>query len=57
MKIDNNIKEILEQWEFKENIYLLPDIQLDRKDYQEVNKVLTSLWGKWKTRVWHIFSG
>ena len=56
MKITENIKNILEQWEFKENVYLLPDIQLDRKDYQEVNKVLVSLWGKWKTRVWHIFT-
>lgn len=56
MKITENIKKILEQWEFNGNIYLLPKIQLDRKDYQEVNKVLESLWGKWKTKVWHIFN-
>ena len=55
MKITNNIKEILEQGTFKENIYLLPDIDLG-KDYKNVNKVLMSLGGKWKTRVWHVFS-
>lgn len=56
MKINENIRNILEQGIFKGNIYLLPDIQLDRKDYQEVNKVLMSLGWKWKTRVWHIFT-
>jgi hypothetical protein len=43
MKITENIKNILEQGQFKENIYILPDVTLDRKDYQEVNKVLISL--------------
>jgi len=56
MKITDNIKNILEQGKFEENIYKLPDVQLDRKDYKEVNDILMTLGWKWKTRVWHIFS-
>lgn len=54
MKITEKMKSILESWTFEGNIYKMP--QVDRKDYQEVNKVLESLGGKWKTRVWHIFT-
>ncbi len=47
MKITNQIKEILVQWLFEENKYFLPQINLERKTYLEINEVLTSLWGKW----------
>lgn len=54
MKITDKMKEILSAWTFEWYIYKMP--QVDRKDYLEVNKILESLWGKWKTRVWHIFN-
>lgn len=56
MIIKNNIKEILTQWQFEENIFFLPNIQLDRKDYLEINKVLESLGWKWnRSKKGHIF--
>ncbi len=57
MKITQEQKEILEAGTFEWNIYKLPDIQLDRKMYKLINDILNTLWGKWKTRVWHIFQG
>ena len=47
MKIKDNIKEILKQWNIQDNIYFLPKIQLDRKDYIECNSILEVLWLKW----------
>jgi len=57
MKITDNIKNIIDQGSFEENIFFLPKIQLDRKDYLEVNKILESLWGKWnRSKKWHVFN-
>jgi len=56
MIITKEIKEILEEWNFVENIYFLPKIQLDRKMYKLVNDVLTSLWWKWnRWKKGHVF--
>lgn len=47
MKIKDNIKEILKQWTVQGNMYFLPKMQLDRKDYIECNSILEVLWLKW----------
>lgn len=47
MIIKDNIKEILKQWTIKENMYFLPKIQLDRKDYIECNSILETIWLNW----------
>lgn len=47
MIIKDNIKDILKQWTFDWNMYFLPKIQLDRKDYIECNSILEVLWLKW----------
>ena len=56
MNIEKPILEIIEQGNTEENLYFLPKIQLDRKTYLAVNKVLENLGGKWnrKQRA-HIF--
>lgn len=57
MKIKDEILEILNQCEVKESILYLPDIQLDRKTYVEVNKVLESIGGKWNRKEkGHVFN-
>ena len=50
MKIIPTIHDILENWEFRENMYFLPDEQLARKDYLEVNKILETIWGTWSRK-------
>lgn len=56
MNIDQSILQIIEKGNVEENLYFLPKIQLDRKTYLSVNKVLECLGGKWnrKARA-HVF--
>jgi len=56
MKIEQNILEIIEQGNTEDNLYFLPNQQLDRKTYLDVNKVLESLGGKWNRKAKaHVF--
>jgi len=56
MNIDKEILEIIDAGNSKDNIYFLPNIQLDRKVYLKVNKVLQALGGKWNRKAkGHIF--
>jgi len=56
MKIEQNILEIIEQGKTVDNLYYLPNRQLDRKTYLSVNKVLDSLGGKWNRKAKaHVF--
>ncbi len=56
MKVQENIRDILAECRVEGNILYLPDRQLDRKDYEAVNKVLTALGGKWNRKEkGHIF--
>ena len=56
MKIPQEILEILSHFTVKNNVLLLPPRQLDRKVYQQVNKCLENLGGKWNRKVkGHIF--
>lgn len=42
------MKDIIKQGFLENNIYYLPNIQLDRKQYLEISKHLEFLGGKWK---------
>lgn len=56
MRIDQDILNIIDSGHSEDNIYFLPNVQLDRKDYMKVNKVLTALGGKWNRKSkGHIF--
>lgn len=56
MNIQKPILEIIEQGNTEGNLYYLPGIQLDRKTYLAVNKVLENLGGKWnRKQKAHIF--
>ena len=56
MKIEQNILEIIEQGNTVDNLYFLPNQQLDRKTYLNVNKVLDCLGGKWNRKAKaHVF--
>ena len=56
MKIAQNILEIIEQGNTEDNLYFLPNKQLDRKTYLDVNKVLDCLGGKWNRKAKaHVF--
>ncbi|GAH14982.1 unnamed protein product [marine sediment metagenome] len=46
MKIQRHILEIIEQGCTDGKMYFLPDRQLERKTYLELNKVLECLGGK-----------
>ena len=51
MNIEKPILEIIEQGNVEEgSLYYLPSIQLDRKTYLAVNKVLENLGGKWNRK-------
>lgn len=50
MNIQKPILEIIEQGDTKGSLYYLPGIQLDRKAYLAVNKVLENLGGKWNRK-------
>jgi len=57
LKIKNEILNILDACTTKGNILYLPDRQLDRKTYTEVNKCLDSIGGKWNRKAkGHIFT-
>lgn len=43
-----NFNEIIRRGKLENNIYYLPDIQLDRKEYLDLSKHLNFLGGKWK---------
>lgn len=45
----DNLKEVLRDSKITDNKLYLPDIQLDRKEYLELSKELTSLGGSWKS--------
>ena len=47
MQITHNIKEIILQGEVRNNMYYLPQIKLDRKEYLAVNDVLETIGLKW----------
>ena len=56
MRIEQNILEIIEQGNTEDNLYFLPNQQLDRKTYLDVNKVLDCLGGKWNRKAKaHVF--
>lgn len=56
MNIEQHILEIIEQGRTDGNLYYLPEYQLERKTYQDVNKVLECLGGKWNRKLKaHIF--
>jgi len=56
-KLTPEVEGILSQSTITENSLILPSVQLDRKTYEAVNKVLVAAGGKWdrKTRS-HLFS-
>lgn len=56
MKIDNEVANILGISKMEGNKLFLPGIQLDRKVYLSVNKVLEAIGGKWNRKAKaHIF--
>lgn len=57
MNIAQNILTIIEQGRTENNLYYLPPTQLDRKTYEQVNKVLDCLGGKWNRSLKaHVFA-
>lgn len=57
MKIEQNILKILDSCRVEGNILYLPDMNLDRKVYQNVNKILENIGGKWNRKVkGHVFN-
>ena len=56
MNIEQSILSIIEQGTTKDNLYFLPNRQLDRKTYVNVNKVLDCLGGTWNRKLKaHVF--
>ena len=57
MRINDDVANILANSRIGNNKLFLPDVQLDRKLYVSVNKVLTAINGKWsRSAKAHIFS-
>jgi type I restriction-modification system DNA methylase subunit len=57
LKIKENILNILGECRIEGSVVYLPEIQLDRKAYQEVNKCLESIGGKWNRKAkGHVFT-
>lgn len=50
MKISNDVKDVLVKSRVEDSKLYLPDIQLDRKLYTSVNKILEDLGGKWNRK-------
>lgn len=48
--LSTNVLSILSASRIEGNKVFLPDVQLDRKSYQDVNKVFDALGGKWSTK-------
>ena len=56
MEINETVRDILAECTIEGNILKLPDRQLDRKIYTDVNKVLEHLGGKWNRKLkGHLF--
>ena len=56
MKIDTEVLNVLDNCHIDGNILFLPDVQLERKLYEKVNKVLTCLGGIWnRGKKGHVF--
>lgn len=56
MKINDSVLDILRASRIENNILYLPDQQLDRKTYEQVNKVIEMLGGKWnRKQKGHVF--
>lgn len=56
LKITPEVDSVLKQGTIDGNLYFLPSIQLDRKQYVEVNEVLEMLGGKWnRSKKAHVF--
>lgn len=56
-KIPEEVLDVLSQCRAEGNVLFLPDVQLDRKLYTEVNKVLEKMGGKWNRKEkGHVFS-
>uniref|UniRef100_A0A6M3LPX9 Putative methyltransferase n=1 Tax=viral metagenome TaxID=1070528 RepID=A0A6M3LPX9_9ZZZZ len=56
MKIEQNILKIIEQGRTDGSLFFLPNIELNRKVYINVNKVLDCLGGKWDKKLKaHVF--
>jgi len=51
MKIEQSILAIIENGTSENNLYFLPNQQLERKTYVSVNKVLECLGGKWNKKL------
>lgn len=57
MKIDQKILNIIDSGSSIENIYYLPSVNLERKTYLKINKVLEALGGKWNRKEkGHVFN-
>lgn len=55
-KISENVLDILGQCNVEGSILFLPPVQLDRKDYVAVNKVIENMGGKWNRKAkGHVF--
>ena len=55
-KIPENVLDILSQCRVEGETLFLPDVQLDRKTYTAVNKVLENMGGKWNRKArGHVF--
>ncbi len=56
VKITEEVKAILDQGRVEDSMYFLPNIQLSREQYVDVNKILELLGGKWnRSKKAHIF--
>ena len=56
MRIKENIMDILAECRAEGNVVYLPERQLERADYEAVNKVLSALGGKWNRKAkGHVF--
>ena len=56
MEIKENIRDILAECRAEGNVVYLPQRQLERADYEAVNKVLSALGGKWNRKAkGHVF--
>jgi len=51
MKVNEMVRDILAECVVEGNVLKLPDRQLDRKTYVEVNKVLEAMGGKWNRKL------
>ena len=56
MKVNETVRDILAECRIEGNVLFLPERQLDRKTYVDVNKVLEAMGGKWNRKIkGHVF--